>query len=310
MNILLLISGLILLIKSADIFVDGSSNIAKVFGLSPLVIGLTIVSFGTSAPEAAINITSSIKGINDISLGNVLGSNICNILLVLGFGSLFGNIHSKKETIKRDFPVVIYSSLLLLIPSVYFLSRSEAEISRVMGIVFLISLLAYLYLLLSSTKHQKEEEKEKIKFNIKYVIFVILGIIGIIIGGDVVVNASVNLATNLGISEGVIALSMIALGTSLPELATTVVAIKKKEPDIAIGNIIGSNILNILFILGLSSTINPIKFGIDSLFDIIIVLISTIYIYIVFLKKKKLTMNNGIFMLLMYFTYILYIFFR
>lgn len=310
MNIILLISGFILLIKSADIFVDGSSNIAKVFGLSPLIIGLTIVSIGTSAPETAINITSSIRGINDISLGNVLGSNICNILLVLGFGSLFGNIHSKKETIRRDFPVAIYSSLLLLIPSVYFFNRREAEISRVMGIVFLISLIAYLYLLLASTKRPKEESKEKIKFNIKYVIFVILGIIGIVIGGDVVVNASVNLATNLGISESVIALSMIALGTSLPELATTVVAIKKKEPDIAIGNIIGSNILNILLILGLSSTINPIKFGIDSLFDIIVVLISTIYIYIVFLKKKKLTMNNGVFMLLMYFVYMLYIFFR
>ena len=311
MDIILLLSGFILLIKSAELFVDGSSNLAKSLGIPSLIVGLTIVSIGTSAPEAAVSVTSAMKGMNEISIGNVLGSNICNLLLVLGVCSLFSTIRPKKDSLRRDFPIAIYSTVLLLVPALFFFSKgSTGEISRVMGLVLLVSLIAYYYILFNSFKANKDNETEKIKFSISFIACIIVGIVGIVIGGDVVVTAATNLAEDFGISQSAIALSIVALGTSLPEMATTVVAAKKKENDIAIGNIIGSNILNIFFILGLSSFASPITYGIDSLFDMVFVLLITIFVYILLLKGRKLDKNKGILLLTIYFSYMLYIILR
>jgi cation:H+ antiporter len=310
MNLILLLSGFVLLIKSAELFVDGSSNLAKSFGIPPLIVGLTIVSLGTSAPEAAVSVTSAVKDMNEISIGNVLGSNICNLLLVLGICSLFQTIRPKKESLRRDFPIAIYSVFLLFVPTLfYFCMGKSGEISRVMGLILLVSLIAYFYILFNSIKKNKDEV-ERVKFSINFLAYIFVGIVGIVIGGDVVVNAATNLADDIGISQSVIALSVVAIGTSLPEMATTIVAAKKKENDIAIGNIIGSNILNIFFILGLSSFTNPIKIGNDCFFDILFVLLITIFVYLMLLRKRKIDGKRGLLLLTIYFSYMLYIIIR
>lgn len=312
MSIILLIVGFLLLVKCADLFVDSCSNIAKSLGIPSLIIGLTIVAFGTSAPEAAVSVTASLSGMNDISIGNVVGSNICNLLLILGVSSFFGKLTTKSKIITRDFIYLIFSSLILFILSFTFFypKGQEGVITRTNGLILLCFLAVYLYALITEALHSVSKKEKSTKFNIKDIFFTIVGIIGIILGGELVVNSATDIANYLNISQNVIALSIVAIGTSLPELVTSVIATKKGETDIAIGNVVGSNIFNILFILGLSSTISPITFGIEAFYDIIIMLIFSILIYLVLLKKRCLNYKNGIIFLSLYIGYMIYIMIR
>lgn len=311
LSFIILIIGLILLVKCADVFVDGSSNIAKAFGIPSLIIGLTIVAFGTSAPEAAVSITAGLKGSNEISIGNVVGSNICNSLLILGICSLFKSLKAKKEVRKRDFPYYLLSALVLfIIVSEYFVTgKSSGLITRTNGLILFCFLGIYLVSLISDIKrNQKNDNKEeKQKFKFKDILAIFVGLIGIILGGQFVVNGATDIATSLGVSENVIALTIVAIGTSLPELVTSVIATKKGELDIAIGNVIGSNIFNILFILGATSVISPLTLNFETYIDIIFMLLSSILVFVMLHKNNRIGWKKGICMLSMYVVYTAYI---
>ena len=312
MSFILIIIGLFLLVKCADYFVDGCSNVAKSLGIPSLIIGLTIVSFGTSAPEAAVSVTASIKGMNDISLGNVVGSNICNLLLVLGASGLFGCLTAKRKIITRDFIYCIFSSIVLFILSFGFFTSggSEGVITRTNGLILLCFLGIYLYALIGDALRSVRSKEEKTKFNPKDILLIIIGIVGIILGGQLVVNSATDIANMLNISQNVIALTIVAIGTSLPELVTSVVAAKKGEVDIAIGNVVGSNIFNIFFILGISSAISPITFGIESFIDIIVMVGASIMVYLLLLKNMRIGNKKGIVLLITYAIYMVYILVR
>jgi len=312
MDFILLIIGFVLLIKCADFFVDGCSNVAKSLGIPSLIIGLTIVAFGTSAPEAAVSVTASVQGMNSISLGNVVGSNICNLLLVLGASGLFGCLTAKRKIITRDFIYSIFAGIVLLILSfgAFVSGKSSGIITKTNGLILLCFLAIYLYSLIGDALRSVRTKEEKSKFNLKDVFLIIVGILGIIIGGQLVVNSATDIAHILNISENVIALTVVAIGTSLPELVTSVVAARKGEVDIAIGNVVGSNIFNIFFILGLSSAVSPITFGIDSFIDIIIMVVSSIMVYILLLKNYRIGNKKGIVLLFAYALYMIYILMR
>ena len=235
LNFIVLVVGLALLVKCADIFVDGSSNVAKSFGIPSLIIGLTIVAFGTSAPEAAVSITAALKGSNEISIGNVVGSNICNSLLILGACGLFTSLKAKKEVRKRDFPYYLLSAIVLLIMTGDYFLRGEATgiITRANGLILLCFLGIYLVSLIADVKRNQkgDNQEEKTKFKFKDVLCIIIGIAGVAIGGQFVVDGATGIARALGVSETVIALTIVAIGTSLPELVTSVIASKKGETD-------------------------------------------------------------------------------
>ena len=311
-SVIILIVGFIALIKCADMFVDGCSNIAKAFGIPSLVIGLTIVAFGTSAPEAAVSVTASLQGNSDITIGNVIGSNICNLLLVLGFSGLFGSLKAKNEIITRDFLYSLLSYLILFILTwgAFYHNRDISIINRTSGAILLCFLGIYVYALLMNAKKNIKEKTIKTKFSFKDVIFIIIGLAGIIIGGQMVVNGATSIASKIGISDNLIALTIVAIGTSLPELVTSVMATKKGETDIAIGNVIGSNIFNIFFILGLSSIANPLTLGMETFIDIIIMLIIGVLVYFLVLKNNRIGYKKGMLMLALYAVYTTYIIIR
>ncbi len=312
MNYILIIIGFILLVKCADIFVDGSSNLAKALKVPTLIIGLTIVAFGTSAPEAAVSVTSSLKGQTDMALGNVVGSNICNLLLVLGVSSLFNPLKAKKQIILKDFLFCLLSFLVLfvMVAGPFFLGENLGVLSRSDGLVLLCFLAVYLYSLIININRNDMKKVEERKFSIKDIICIIVGIVGIILGGNLVVNSATKIAESFGVSEGLIALTIVALGTSLPELVTSVVAAKKKETDIAIGNVIGSCIFNICFILGMSGSIKSIVIGFDSIIDILFMMISGIIVYLFSIKNKRIGLLKGLIMMGMYIGYTIYIIVR
>lgn len=312
MSFILIFIGLFLLVKCADLFVDGCSNVAKALGIPSLIIGLTIVAFGTSAPEAAVSVTASIKGMNDISLGNVVGSSVCNLLLILGTSGLVGKLKAQKKIITRDFVYAIFASLVLFILTFSFFTSggSEGTLTRTDGLILLCFLGIYLYALIGDAVSSIRTKEEKGTFKVKDIFMIIIGIGGIILGGQLVVNSATKIAEMLNVSQNVIALTIVAIGTSLPELVTSVVATKKGEVDIAIGNVVGSNIFNIFFILGLSSTISPITFRFDSFIDIIVMLGASILTYILLLKNKRIGNKKGIILLLAYVIYMVYILIR
>lgn len=309
MEYVLLVIGFALLVKCADIFVDGSSNLAKVLGIPPLIIGLTVVAFGTSAPEAAVSITASLSGQNEIAVGNVVGSNICNLLLVLGLSALFNPLKSKREIIVKDyvFSLLSYLVLLLMVADSFYNGNSISYITRSEGFVLLCFLGVYVYSLILGVASRDKEKQEKKKFEWKDIFYVVIGLVGIIFGGNLVVDSSVEIATNLGISSQLIALTIVAVGTSLPELVTSVVASRKGETDIAIGNVIGSNIFNIFFILGISSVLNPLILNLNSFYDIIIMCLVGIVVYLFAIKNRRIGNKKGIVMLILYAIYIFYI---
>ena len=311
MEYLLLILGFVLLIKGADLFVGGASNIAKYFKIPSIIIGLTLVAFGTSAPEAAVSITAAINKSADIAISNIVGSNIFNILCVLGITSLFTDVVADKEVISKDYKLSIFCALLLLVLIlVNFIFGHSLVLGRVGGIILLIVLGFYLYNMIKNAKIDKEENNViQTKFNVKDVIFVIIGLAMVVFGGDLTVNNATLIAKAWGMSERFIGLTIVAIGTSLPELCTSLVALYKGENDIAVGNVIGSNIFNILFILGSTSFISPLNIGIESIIDLMILIVGCIGVLFMFddLKIKK---HEGISMLMFYATYCIYIFIR
>ena len=313
LQITLLIIGFTLLVKGADAFVDGCSSLAKAFGIPSLIIGLTIVAFGTSAPELAVSLVAAFKGNSAISVGNVVGSNICNMLLVLGGASLFGKLYYKKKVVERDYFYLLISYFALLIISFgTFNQKTEAGIiNRVDGLLLLCFLGVYVYSLIMDTKKEiKKQEKTKERITFKKILFIIIGLIAIIGGGELVVNSATTIAKIIGLSDSVIALTIVAVGTSLPELVTSVVAVKKGESDLAIGNVIGSNIFNIFLILGLSATVNSLTISFTSLIDMLVMLGAGLLVYGFTLKDQKITKQRGIVLLVFYFAYVGYLLVR
>ena len=283
MSFVILIIGFFFLIKGADLFVDGAASIARKFNIPSMVIGLTIVAMGTSAPEAAVSITSSLAGQNDMSVANVVGSNFFNILMVLGVSAIIAKLPVQKNTIKKDTPFLLIVSVLLLI------FAFDKNISRIEGIIFLVIFVYFLYTTVKSAKNTKEstslsDNEIAVSDNdiptdtpmFKTIILSLIGIAGIIFGGDMVVDSATSIATMFGMSANLVGLTIVAVGTSLPEFVTSIVAIKKGETEIAIGNVIGSNVFNILLVLGLATAIFPIAISTFALIDIVFMVAITI----------------------------------
>ena len=310
-QLLFLVLGFVMLVKGADLFVDGASGIATKFGIPQIVIGLTIVAMGTSAPEAAVSITAAFAGNADITIGNIVGSNILNILIILGISTLVYPLAIQKSTLIIDIPVVLLATVVL------YLLGFDSKISRIDGIIMLVVFAAYLFYLFTvakkeasqkklseTTEHiQSEENVTKEISLLKALIFTVIGLVLIVGGSKFVVNSATAIAKALGLSQRFIGLTIVALGTSLPELFTSVTAALKKNSDIAIGNIVGSNIFNILFIVGLSGLIIPVPFATDFRFDTIISGAAAILLLLFCLPKKKLPRFAGAIMLICYALY-------
>ena len=312
--ILCIVGGMVLLIKGADFFVGSASNLAKKIGVSTLIIGLTIVSIGTSLPEASVSISSALKGSNGLSIGNVVGSNIFNILVVLGCSCLFAPIIVDKGLKVRDIPILVGTGLLLLIFTLCFSKTGNYDILRFEAIILLILFVGYIVLCIFTTKKEEEnpdEEKPKMKVWLCIVIIILSGL-AIACGGEFVTYGAKELAIKMGADEILVGLTIVAIGTSLPELVTSVMAAKKKENDIAVGNAIGSSIFNILFILGAAATISP-YYGInpDVIVDLVVMLVIFVVLaLLVIFCKKGIGRKVGIMFLVAYLAYFVYIILR
>lgn len=303
-QVVLLVLGFVMLVKGADFFVDGASGIAKRFGIPELVIGLTIVAMGTSAPEAAVSITGACKGNADISVGNVVGSNIMNILVILGLAATIVTISLAKSTVTYEIPYMILISVLFLVLGL------DGTLGRLDGVILWAGLIVYLFYLLRMTKNNQEKTEETKAEQLplwKACIFTILGLAMIIFGSDFAVDAASELARIFGLSERFIGLTIVALGTSLPELFTSVSAAKKGNADIAIGNIVGSNLFNILFVIGTSALIIPVPFAANFRADAFFAIGAAILLFACTFKSKKLERWSGVLMLLGYVGYFIYI---
>lgn len=304
-QLLLLAFGFLLLVKGADWFVEGASGIADKFGIPQLVIGLTIVAMGTSAPETAVSITAALKGNADIAVGNVVGSNILNILIILGISSVITAIAVAKTTIRYEIPIMLAITFLLLIFGV-----TGGNIVLWEGIILLIcfaSYLFYMFVMVKKGEMQAEEIESAEKPVWKMLIAAVIGLALIIWGSDVTVDAATQLAKMIGLSEKFIGLTVVALGTSLPELFTSVIAAKKGKADIAIGNIVGSNIFNILFVIGTSALIIPVVFEMSFVIDCLVAVAAGVVLWLCVCRKKKLNRLDGIIMLGCYAAYFAYL---
>ena len=314
MSFLILIIGFALLIKGADVFVEGASSIAKKFNVPSMIIGLTIVAMGTSAPEAAVSITSSLAGQNDMSVANVVGSNFFNILVVLGVSSIIAKLPVQKETIKKDTPFLILVSGLLLIFGINFkLGRIEGIALLALFTYFLVSTIKSAKMATDSTSSETGETAIAIETEAssqislpKTILISLVGIVGIVVGGDMVVNSATSIATSFGMSANLVGLTIVAVGTSLPEFVTSIVAIKKGETEIAIGNVIGSNLFNILLVLGLAATINPIAMSMSAFIDIVFMVLITLLLYMFMKKDNSLVKKQGIILVVLYIAYMAY----
>ena len=314
LSVLKLVIGFILLVKGADLFVDGSSSVAKQFGIPSVVIGLTIVAFGTSAPELAVSMSAALKGSNDIAIGNVVGSNIFNTLVVLGASAALTPIAVEKGIIKKDYPLSIFAAVLLAVLSLDVIFGKDAmTISRVDGIILLVCFAFFLYSTIKSALSGKTEvEEEEIK-NIpiwKSLVFIGIGLAGIVWGGDLSVEGAKAIARFFGLSEALIGLTIVAFGTSLPELVTSVIAAKKGESDIAVGNVVGSNIFNIFLIIGASATILPMNVSSSYVFDMAALVATMVIPFIVIAKTKKVSRAQGLIMIAAYVAYTIYLIIR
>lgn len=298
MQLVLLIIGFVMLVKGADWFVDGSSGIATKLKIPQLVIGLTIVAMGTSAPEAAVSITAALKGNADITVGNIVGSNILNILIILGLSALVTTLAVAKSTVRIELPFMIGITVILLLVGL------NGEIGLLEGILLLILFVTYLtYLFFMAKKNPDDSEAPKELSVVKALLCTVIGLVLIVAGSNVTVNAATEIARVLGLSERFIGLTIVALGTSLPELFTSVSAARKGNADIAIGNIVGSNIFNILFVVGLSATIIPVPFAEGFRFDTIVAILAGILLLLCVLKEQKLKRWAGVIMLIGYAAY-------
>lgn len=301
---LLLAVGFLMLVKGADWFVDGSAGIADKFGVPQLVIGLTIVAMGTSAPEAAVSITAAIKGSADITIGNVVGSNILNILIILGITSVIVSVAVAKSTIKYEIPYMLLITALLL-----FLGCTGNVIGFAEGVILWLAFILYLgYLFMMAKKNKEEVTEDAAEQPIwKLLVAAAVGLVLIVWGSDVTVNAATAIAEYAGLSERFIGLTIVALGTSLPELFTSVSAAIKGKADIAIGNIVGSNIFNILFVVGTTALITPVVFAPNFVVDTLVAIAAGILLLVCVLRGQKLTRTGGILMLLGYVGYFVYL---
>lgn len=311
-QIILLIVGFVVLIKGADIFVDGASSIAGNFKVSKILIGLTIVAFGTSAPEFAVSVKSIVSGNYDIVFGNVIGSNILNILLILGISSLFHSLSVKNNTVKKELPITMLITTLfsvLLLDSVF--DNTKNAFTRSDGIILILFFTVFIYYLISLARNKIDEKQTEEYMSLtKSFAFTIVGIISIVLGSNVVVDSASKIALTMGVSQKLISLTIIALGTSLPELVTSVTATKKGEFDIAIGNVVGSNIFNIGLVIGLPVAIfggtNHIGFNI---IDLVVMLVSAILLFLFSFKDHKITKKEGLVFLslfVIYYSYVIY----
>jgi len=304
LSIILLIIGLVLLTKGADLFVDGASSLARKFHIPQIIIGLTIVAMGTSAPEASISIASALKGSAGVAIGNVLGSNIANILLILGLTSVICNLKIQRNSIIYEMPFLLAITTLLGVMGYYF-----GTLNRLCGVVFLVLFLVFFgYLFkIAKTTEQPQEEEIKQLHPLKMALFIIGGLTALVFGSDLTVNSAINIAHILNISDRIIGLTIVAIGTSLPELITCVVAAIKKQPDLAVGNIIGSNIFNILFVLGATCTICPVPFDSAFYFDGAVAFLAIILLWIFTVKDTVLSRGEGIILTLSYIGYMAYL---
>lgn len=303
-----LVAGFVLLIKGADFFVEGSSSVAKRLRVPSIIIGLTIVALGTSLPECAVSLTASMSGQNALAVSNVVGSNIFNLMVVCGFCAVFCSLPIEKATLKKEFPFSIGCGVLLLV-----LGYIGMIVDRIDGVMLLVLFAIYMGVMVRSAlkaraagKSVEEEEYQMIPVW-KSILFIVGGMIAIKFGGDFVVDGAVVIATGFGLSENLIGLTIVACGTSLPELVTSVVAAKKNEVDMALGNVIGSNVFNILFVLGIAGAISPIAFIMENVIDIIILTAMSVLVWILGWTKQKIDRKEGIIMVVIYAAYLVYI---
>ena len=309
-----LVIGFLFLVKGADLFVDGASSVAKKLRIPAFVIGLTIVAFGTSAPELAVSITAALKGSNDIAIGNVVGSNIFNTLVVLGASAAITPIVVDKGMIKRDYPLSIFAAVLLgiLAMDTIFFKADAMSLGRLDGVLLLVAFAGFMVITIKAGMDGRtdEEDVSEVMPVVKSLIFIVIGLAGIVWGGDLSVEGAKEIARFFGLSEAIIGLTIVALGTSLPELVTSVIAAKKGESDIAVGNVIGSNIFNVFLILGLSSAILPMNVSGTYLYDIGMLIGVMVLTYLPIAKTKKITRSMGIVMILVYAVYTAYLIMR
>lgn len=305
----LFVVGFVILIKGADLLVDGASSIAQKFKISSLVIGLTIVAFGTSAPELAVNIFASASGSAEIAIGNILGSNIANILLILGISAMIYPLATKSNTVWKEIPLCLLAAVVLglMANDILIDGAGFSVLSRIDGFILIAFFIIFLYYTFGIAKVGGEDSDIKIKkysFG-KSVLFILLGLAGLVLGGQWIVNGAVKIAEYFGISQSLIGLTIVAIGTSLPELATSAIAAYKKQTDIAIGNVVGSNIFNIFWILGLSAVIRPLPFNPAANIDILTTIGATLILFTVMFIGKRHVIERwqGAFMVGLYVVY-------
>ncbi len=302
-QIILLIVGFIFLIKGADLFVEGSSSIAALLKIPTIIVGLTIVAMGTSAPEAAVSITASFNGSNAIAVSNVIGSNIFNLLLIIGCCALLKELKIGENILKSDFPFLIISTIAIVL-----FILIGWNILRVEAIILLILLIIYLaYLVYTARKSKESQYVEKPKLGLsRSIIYIIIGLIGIVLGGQLVVDCASAIAMAFGMSETLVGLTIVAMGTSLPELVTSLTALKRDENQLVIGNVIGSNIFNILFVLGLSSVISPIVVEPSILIDLCLMVFVTVLCYIFAKTHSKFDKKEGLVLIIIFILYMIF----
>lgn len=303
LQFVLLIVGFVFLIKGSDFFVDGASSIASLLKIPTIIVGLTIVAFGTSAPEAAVSITSAITGNNAMAVSNVIGSNLFNILMVIGISALLGELLMEKDVLNKDLPFLVGITVLFAAFIIIGWNVSQIE-----GIILLIILIAYVaHLIKSAKKSDNANVVEKPKFTLPYsILFIIIGLAGIVIGGDLVVNSASDIAIAFGMSETLVGLTIVAIGTSLPELVTSLTALKKGENQLVIGNVIGSNIFNILFVLGASSAITAISLDSSMLIDVTFMVFVTVLCFIFGKTQDKFDRKEGAILVALFIAYMIF----
>ena len=320
--IVFLIIGFVLLIKGADFFVEGSSSVAKRLHVPSIIIGLTIVAMGTSLPETAVSVSASVTGNNELAVSNVVGSNIFNLMGVIGVCAMIATVNVAKETIKRDIPFsLICAGLLLLLGILGFGDKSGMTLGHFDGVIFIGAFAGYiLYMIKIALKASKEGKKVEIECgsdeDIKLIpmplsiVFIVGGAAAIAVGGDITVDAASRIASDLGMSQTLIGLTIVSIGTSLPELVTSIVAAKKNEVDMALGNAIGSNVFNILMVLGIASAISPISIITENIIDLCVLIVFTICVWIFAGTRKKIGRIEGFSMVALYLIYAVYIIIR
>lgn len=316
-----LVVGFVCLIKGADFFVDGASSVARLLKVPVIIIGLTIVAMGTSAPETAVSISAALQGANALSISNVIGSNFFNLLVVTGICAAIKPVSMTKDLMKRDFPfsVIITFVLLFLLGVTYFNTVPGIELSRVSGIVLLVLFVCYLVVLVKNALAARAAgeqvdagEDEVASYSaLKSIVLIVVGLAGIIAGGELVVRSATAIAQKFGLSQNLIGLTIVAMGTSLPELVTSIVASRKGQNDLALGNVVGSNIFNILLVLGVSASLSPIDLpDAKVIVDLVILIAVNIVTFVLAFRNRKLDRKDGIIMVAMYIAYSAYIIMR